>query len=731
MKKVSMKLKFALIALVFCLTTGSFSYAENPPDEGMWLPLLLERLNYVDMQKMGLHLTADELYSINNNSLKDAIVGLSANGGGGGLFCTAEVVSDQGLLFTNHHCGYGSVQDHSTPEHDYLTNGFWAKSKGEELSNEAMCASFLQRIENVTDSIIPFLSDTIKEADRVSKVKEISNRIKKRAEEGGKFEATVKAFYGGNEYYLFVFKTYKDVRLVGAPPSSIGKFGGDTDNWMWPRHTGDFTVFRIYTDPEGNPAKYSEKNIPLKPAYHLPISLKGIKKNDFAMIWGYPGSTTRYMTSYGIEYNLSVLYPTLIKIFGKELEVMKERMAVDKAVKINYADDYAGIANTWKNFIGQSRMLIRNKVEDKKKAIEAEFIAWYSKDPQLQKKYGNVLNDLQKNYAAMKKIAIPFFYANLAGMGLDVVKMANQFDGLHSALEKKNKNAVKEAQAGLKTAVKDQFKEYDQAISKKTLAEMLRIYAQDVSKAELPGIFQVIEKDYKNDFTAFADAVYEKSVFASPEAANKFIDDPSLKAFKKDLGWQLAKSMQEAMGKNSAAYGTARGNVGVDNRMFIAAIREMNPSLVKYPDANSTMRMTYGSVLDYYPADAVHYDYETTLKGVMQKEDPTNDEFIVEKKLKDLFQAKDYGQYGENGEMVVCFLTTNDITGGNSGSPVINGDGQLIGLAFDGNWEAMSGDIMFEPDMQRTINVDIRYVLFIIDKFAGATNLIDELTLVK
>ena len=731
MKTGLKKLQIALIALVLFVSGGSFGYAENPPDEGMWLPLLLERLNYVDMQKMGLHLTADELYSINHNSLKDAIVGLSGNGASGGFFCTAEVVSSQGLLFTNHHCGYGSVQNHSTPEHDYLTNGFWAKSMSEELSNEAMCASFLQRIENVTDSIIPFLADTLKETDRANKVKEISTRIRKRAEDGGKYEASVKSFYGGNEYYLFVFKTYKDVRLAGAPPSSIGKFGGDTDNWMWPRHTGDFTVFRVYTDPDGNPAKYDTKNIPLKPSYHLPISLKGIKKNDFAMVWGYPGSTSRYLTSYGIEYNLQIFYPTLVKLFGKELEVMKERMDQDNAVKIAYAANYAGIANTWKNFIGQSRMLVRNKVEDKKKVIEQDFITWCGKDDATQKKYGKVLGNLQKNYADLKKIAIPFFYANLAGTGLDIVQLASQFGGLQGALEKKNKDAIKEAQAGLRETVKEHFKEYDQAIAKKTLAEMLRMYAADVSKEEQPGIFKMIEKDYNNDYTAFANAVYETSVFATPGSANKFIDKPSLKVFKKDLGWQLSESMQEAMGKNAAAYGSARGNISVANRQFIAGIREMNPKLVKYPDANSSMRMSYGSVLDYYPADAVHYDYVTTLKGVMQKEDPTNEEFVVEKKLKELFQAKDYGQYGENGEMVVCFLTTNDITGGNSGSPVINGDGQLIGLAFDGNWEAMSGDIMFEPDMQRTINVDVRYVLFIIDKFAGATNLINELTLVK
>ena len=731
MKKVSQQLKFALIAVVLFMSTGSFGFSENPPDEGMWLPLLLQRLNYVDMQKMGLHLTAEELYSINHNSLKDAIVGLSNGGGGGGFFCTAELVSDQGLLFTNHHCGYGAVQSHSSTDHDYLTNGFWAKSFSEELSNENMCASFLQRIENVTDSIIPMLKDDMKEADRASKIKEISARIRKRAEEGGKYEASVKAFYGGNEYYMFVFKTYKDVRLVGAPPSSIGKFGGDTDNWMWPRHTGDFSILRVYTDADGNPAKFSEKNVPLKAGYHLPISLKGIKKNDFAMIWGYPGSTSRYLTSFGIEYNLQVFYPTLVKLFGKELDVMKERMDQDNAVKIAYAANYAGIANTWKNFIGQQRMLVRNKVEDKKKVIEQQFSTWYSKDPALQKKYGKVLDNLQSNYADMKKIAVPFFYANLAGSGLDVVQIANQFGGLKEALEKKNKAAIKEAQEGCTAAVKEHFKQFDLAIAKKTLAEMLRLYGTDVAAAELPSIFATISKDYNNDYTAFANAIYENSAFATAGNANKFIDKPSLKVFKKDLGWQLAKSMEESMGKYMAAYQGARGNVGAANRLFIGGLREMNPDLVKYPDANSTMRMTYGSVLDYYPADAVHYDYETTLKGVMQKEDPTNDEFIVEKKLKELYKAKDYGQYGENGEMVVCFLTTNDITGGNSGSPVINGDGQLIGLAFDGNWEAMSGDIMFEPDMQRTICVDARYVLFIIDKYAGASNIIKELTLVK
>jgi hypothetical protein len=703
------RIRIVTLLVLSLLISVSSLFAENPPDEGMWLPILIDRLNYVDMQKMGLHLTPQELYDINHSSLKDAIVGLSSGGATGGFFCTAEVVSDQGLVFTNHHCGYNAIQNHSTTDHDYLTNGFWAMSKNEELQNEGYCASFLIRMENVTDSVVPFLSDTLKESVRADKVKELTAKMKKKAAEGGKYEVSVKSFYGGNEYYLFVFQTFKDVRLVGAPPSSIGKFGGDTDNWMWPRHTGDFSIFRIYTDTAGNPSEYSTKNIPLQPKYHLPISLKGINKDDFAMIWGYPGSTNRYITSYGLDYNLSIFYPTLIKIFGKELEIMKDRMDAEKKVQIDYAANYAGIANTWKNFIGQSKMIRKNKVEDKKKAIEEQFISWYKSTPERLKKYGTVLDNLNKGYEKMKTIAIPYFYANIAGMGLDIVGFAGQFASLKEALDKKN----------------------NVAISKKTLAELLRLYAKDVPKAKLPSIFQMIEKDFNNDFTAFAERVYSTSVFATESAANAFLDNPGKKVFKKDLGWLMTDSFKATIGNNSAVYQATRSAVGAANRTFIEGLREMNPKLVAYPDANSTMRMTYGKVEDYFPADAVHYDYFTTLKGVMQKEDPSNEEFIVEKKLKDLYKAKDYGPYGQNGEMIVCFLTTNDITGGNSGSPVINGNGQLIGLAFDGNWEAMSGDISFEPELQRTINVDIRYVLFIIDKFAGATNLINELTLVK
>ena len=728
----SMLLTLVLAGMLFLLLPVKKMQAGNPPDEGMWLPILIERLNYVDMQKMGLHLTPEELYSVNHSSLKDAIVGLSSRSpANGGFFCTAEVVSDKGLIFTNHHCGYSAVQNHSTPENDYLTDGFWAYSMDKELPNERMMASFLVRIENVTDSIIPFLADSLSESDRENKVREVSGRISDRASEEGTYECRVSSFYSGNEYYLFVFKTYKDVRLVGAPPSSIGKFGGDTDNWMWPRHTGDFTIFRIYADSTNNPADFSDNNVPLKPNYHLSISLGGVKKNDFAMIWGYPGNTSRYLTSYGIQYNLDDFYPVIINVFGKQMEVMKARMDVNKTARIAYSENYAGLSNYWKNFIGQTKMLRKNHVMLKKQELEADFTKWVNDNSMRKERYGEVLPELNVGYEKLGEVSIPFFYSRFAGSGLDIVGFAKGFTGLKEQMEKKNKAAIEETINSLRPLVTSHFEEWDYEIEKNTFGEMLRLYAKNIKKEDLPSIFTTIGKDYNNDFAAFANDVYTTSVFATAESANSFLDKPSLKVFKKDLAWLTAQSMEAESDKYSGAYREARSGLTKGNRLFIDGLRDMFPDKMFYPDANSTMRVTYGKVLDYFPADAVHYEYITTLDGVMEKEDPTNDEFIVDAKLKELYLAKDYGPYGENGKLVVCFLTTNDITGGNSGSPVINGDGQLIGLAFDGNWEAMSGDILFEDNLQRCINVDIRYVLFIIDKFANATNIIDELTIVK
>ncbi|MCD4746065.1 MAG: S46 family peptidase [Bacteroidales bacterium] len=719
------------ILIVFALSINSF--ASCPPDEGMWLPMFVERLNYVDMQKMGLQLTSEEIYSINNSSLKDAIVGLAGSSEPRGYFCTGEIVSDQGLLFTNHHCGFDAVQKHSSLEHDYLTDGFWAMNKSEELPNEDLTASFLIRMENVTDSILPALSDTMSESDRSSKIRKLSKKLKKEASEDGKYHVTVNSFYGGNEYYMFIYEVFEDVRLVGAPPSAIGKFGGDTDNWMWPRHTGDFTIFRVYSAPDGSPAKYADENVPLKPKHYLPVSLKGIEEEDFAMVWGYPGGTDRYLTSYGVEFKLQNTNPILIDILGKRLDVMKEDMDADPDVKIKYASQYAGLANGWKMFIGSSKGLKRLKVYDKKVKIEKNFMEWVNSDPERMKKYGNALDDIAKANKEMEKEITPLLYLNLAAMGPGIISFARNFMQFHGLLEdqKENPEAVKETAEQLNEVAIEHFKDYNPPTDKKMLAELFKMYADNISPKKYPEIFSEINKKYKGDYKKFANDVFKNSIFASLDKTEQFLENPKFKTLDKDLAYKTMNGLFETLMKISGKYSSERKKLNKGERLFIAGLREMNPDKVYYPDANSTMRLSYGKVMDYFPADAVHYDYITTLEGVMEKEDPDNDEFIVPEKLKELYQEKDYGRYGKDGELIICFLTTNDITGGNSGSPVINGNGELIGLAFDGNWEAMSGDVAFEPELQRTINVDIRYVLFIIDKFAGATNLIDELTIVE
>ncbi len=725
-------MKIFLFVLITFFVIGINSYGFNPPDEGMWLPMFVERLNYTDMEKMGLQLTAEEIYSINNSSLKDAIVGLSG-GGAQGFFCTGEIVSDQGLLFTNHHCGFSYIQKHSTVEHDYLTNGFWAETHDEELPNKNMSASFLIRMENLTDSIMPFLSDTMSEADRSEIVGKLKGKYEKIASEDGKYNAVVKSFFAGNEYYMFVYTTYDDVRFVGAPPSSVGKYGGDTDNWMWPRHTGDFSIFRVYSAPDGSSAKYSKENIPLKPKHHLPISIAGFEKDDFTMIWGYPGGTERFLTSSGIEFKLNNFYPFLIDVFGTQLEIWKEDMDVDKKVKIQYASKYAGIANAWKLFIGQSRGLKKLKVFDKKTVIENNFTKWVDADTDRKAKYGNALNDINEGYKQMAENFKPLIYTNFAINGSEILSYTRQFNGLLGLLEdkKENEEAINKAIEKLKAGTEGHFKNYNEPTDMKVMAAMLELYCKNTSVEMQPEYLRKMIAKFKGNFIDLAKYVFEKSVLSNTAVVNEFLDNPKYKKLKKDPAMILSKELFATLMKFGGNYGASQTLVSSGNRLFVAGLREMNPDKVYYPDANSTMRLSYGSIQDYYPADAVHYDYVTTIDGVMEKEDPENDEFIVEKKLKELYQKKDYGPYAKDGKLVTCFLTTNDITGGNSGSPVINANGELIGLAFDGNWEAMSGDIAFEPELQRTICVDIRYVLFIIDKYAGAQNLINELTIVK
>jgi hypothetical protein len=714
-----------LLVALFILFFGSSLRA----DEGMWLPILVERLNYVDMQKMGLHLTAEEIYSINNSSLKDAIVGLGNGNQPGGFFCTAEVVSDQGLLFTNHHCGFDVIQKYSSIEHDYLTDGFWAMSKEEELPNENLSATFFIRMEDVTDSIIPFLSDTMSTSGRSAKVREISGRLKKNADPDKKYFVNVTSFFNGNEYYLFVYEVYPDVRLVGAPPSAIGKFGGDTDNWMWPRHTGDFSIFRVYTAPDGSPAGYSKDNVPFKPKYHLSVSISGVEKGDFAMIWGYPGSTDRYLCSYGVDFQIKYFDPNIVRLLGEQLSIWKEDMDADREVGIKYASKYASAANGWKYYLGELKGLKKLNVKGQKEEIETRFTEWIAQNPARKEKYGDVLKNLESGYGQIGSKFDPFILAALGANSPEILGFAQTFIQMAGLLESKDKTgAIEETVNELRESAKEHFKDYHAPTDKKVFARMMEIYSKEMPADKQPKGFKDMVAKYKGDFQAMAAGLFEKSIFSSLEKTNAFLDKPNFKVVAKDPAYKLSGELMGTMMTMSGEYRAANQEIGKNERLFMAGLREMMPDKTFYPDANSTMRLTYGSVQDYKGADAVYYDFKTHLSGVMDKEDPTNEEFIVPAKLKELYAKKDFGRYGSGDDLVTCFLTDNDITGGNSGSPVINGNGELIGLAFDGNWEAMSGNIAYEPKLQRTICVDIRYVIFIIDKYAGAQNLIDELT---
>jgi hypothetical protein len=696
-------------------------------DEGMWLPMLIHRLNYVDMQKAGLKLTPEEIYSVNHSSLKDAIVQF-----GGG--CTAEIVSNEGLVFTNHHCGYGSIQSLSTVQHDYLTHGFWALSKAEELPCPGLTVKFLVRIEDVTKDVLAKVNNKMTEKARAEAIAAVSEELQNKAIAGTKYQSRVASFYSGNEFYLFVYEIYNDVRLVGTPPESVGKFGADTDNWMWPRHTGDFSIFRVYSDADGKPAEYSKNNIPLKPKHFLPVSIKGVEKEDFTMIMGYPGRTNRYMTSWGVKLAIDKSGPAIVKIRDKKLSIMREFMDVDEAVRLQYASKYAGIANYWKYYIGQTRALKRMKVAEKKEKIEADFTNWVNQDASRKEEYGDVLNDFATAYKLLDQFVIAQTYAGEALRGIEAGNIASGFYRLATAMKDKNSKSdqIEKATKGISRMSENFFKNYHQPLDQKTMGAMLEMFYKDVPADQHFAYLDEIQKKYKGDFNKYAEEVFKKSNFVSAEKVKALLDKPSLKTIEKDPLYKLYKAISEYTTDITTKASAGNETLTRSSRLFMAGLRSMSPDKNFAPDANSTMRITYGHVLDYYPADAVHYNFYTTLKGVMEKEDPKNFEFIVPGKLKDLYNAKDYGPYANSkGEMPVAFLANTDITGGNSGSPVINGNGELVGLAFDGNWEAMSGDIAFEPDMQRTIAVDVRYVLFIIDKYAGAKNLISELKIVQ
>ena len=700
----------------------SLSASQARADEGMWLLPLIEKLNIGTMTEMGLKLSAEDIYSLNRASLKDAIV---IFGGG----CTGEIVSPNGLLLTNHHCGYGQIQNHSTVEHDYINNGFWAMSNAEELPNPGLSVTFLVRIEDVTDRVLASTGQGMTEAERREAVLDVSSSIASEATKGNNYSARVAPFFSGNQYFLLVYEVYSDVRLVGTPPNSIGKFGHDTDNWMWPRHTGDFSVFRVYMSPDGKPAQYSKDNVPLRPKHYLPVSVSNLQKEDFAMVMGYPGTTTRYMTSYEVDEAMKITNTNRIKIRGIRQEVWMNDMMADPKVNIQYASKYSSSSNYWKFSIGQNEGLARLRTAQQKAAFESEFMKWVRAEPGRNEKYGAALSLIEnavKNRA--EKYNVQSYLTEVFRGSTELVNYAGQMAMLEDALAGNDKEMIDEAVSKVRRGLSNFYDDYNYPTDRVMTKAMIKLYRHDIDPVYWPDFYAVIDKKFKGDTDAFVENIFMKSVFTSVEKLEAFLAAPDLKVLRKDPVYLVSKSVGEVRARLMKELEGYNADISRGQRTYMAGVMEYMPDRTQYPDANSTMRLTYGKVLDYYPYDAVHYNWYTTLDGVVQKYKAGDYEFDLPQRLIDLNQKREYGRYAApDGHMPVCFITDNDITGGNSGSPVINGEGELIGLAFDGNWEAMTGNIAFEPDLQRCICVDIRYVLWVIDIYSGAGYLLKEM----
>jgi hypothetical protein len=715
--------RFKILFVVFFTLIVSAAKA----DEGMWLPFLLEKMNEKHMKSLGMKISAKDIYNINKGSLKDAIVSF-------GGFCTGEVISSQGLVLTNHHCGFDAVQNHSTLEHNYIRDGFWAKSRGEELPNPGLFVTFIVRIEDVTKEALEDVNASMTEPERQSAIDKNINEIRKKAKKESYQDGFVRGFYEGNQYYLFITETYRDIRLVGAPPSAIGNFGKDTDNWMWPRHTGDFSMFRIYAGPDNKPAPFSEKNIPYTPKKSLSISLDGVAENDFTMVFGFPGRTTEYLPAVAVEQIINVNDPAKIAIREKALNVIDAYMRKDEKIKIQYAAKYAGIQNAYKKWQGEILGLNATNALEKKRNYEKEFLRRVNANPQWKEKYGNVLADLEAAYNELKDYGYARDYFLEISSKIELFTIAGWINSLKNAYEKDGDKGYEARLKQVKENAEGFYGEYNPEVDRNLFESLMKMYSSDQESRYQSALYKRSLSENNNDIQKLSGKLYTGSVLTVQDKLNALLSKPASEvvAFaKNDPAVQMYADLTSTYSEQvTKKLNEIQARINKLNRTYMQAQMDVFREKTFYPDANSTMRVTYGNVKGYNPRDAVKYDYYTYLDGVMDKYKPGDYEFDVPEKLRSLYRTKDYGPYGSNGKMPVCFIATNHTTGGNSGSPALDAYGNLVGLNFDRVWEGTMSDINYDPSLCRNIMVDIRYVLFIVDKYAGATHLVKEMKLV-